>query len=313
MARLLPLCAPLALLLAACAEPKGVAIDPRELIPAGADVAFSFELEAVKNSAFGPLLHAAALTSDDLRPVIAGVPNCQIDLTRMRVTFAGALEASDQKFLGAVESPGIGSEKVVECLEREQAKAAGRSAPGWLAFSTRGDVRTLEQKGGGKLVILNKDTVVFMTGGWEEAVFKVIEQPSKRENNSELLQSVLKLDAQTDAWLVVTIGDVQRAAMPELKGIDGAELLTTTADLSQGVKLALAFDTTAPAKAGELKEGLDTILLGLKLGLEPIGLPPTLLDGAATTVDGDRVTTRIELGADTLPKLLAAAAPLFAQ
>ncbi|MBL9107007.1 MAG: hypothetical protein JNL82_39265 [Myxococcales bacterium] len=303
--------APLALLLGACAEPKGVDVDPRALIPAGADVVFSFEVEAVKNSSFGPLLYAAALGNEDMRNAVTSLPSCPIDIKNMRVTFAGVMESTEERFMGVLESPGIGTQDNIKCLEREQAKVAGRPAPGWLMFSTRGDVSTLAQEGGGKLVILNKNTVVFMTAAWEEPVFAAIEQVDQRKKDTPLARAAAAIDAGTDAYLVVTLGDAHRAAMPELAGFDAADSVAVTGDLSAGIKLDLDIVTRTAAKAEELRGGIDGVVTGLKEGLEPMGLPKDLLDGTTTTAKDTHVNTKLTLGADALPKLIGALGPMF--
>lgn len=300
----------LALLLGACSEPKGVEIDARNLLPGVADFVFGGELEPVKNSPIGPLLYAAASSDADFKTMLDVVPKCSVDLTNLRVVFAG-MSTDDEKFVAVVESPGIGTEKSVSCIETEYAKALGKPT-GLLAFKTRGDVRTLAQQGGGVLVILNKNTVATASAAWEPALYDAIEKPEARDRTSAMSQAVQRIDPATDMWLALTVNDAQRADMADMKGFDGAVLLSATGDLSTGLKVAVAIDTTSAAKAAEIKATIDETLAATKGQQLPPGVPANLLDGITATTSDARVTMQFALPADGLVTTLMAMAPLFA-
>src|SRR5690242_19586510 len=114
------------LALAACTETKGVEVDARQLVPADASVVFGFELEPLRNSPLGPVLHTAMQTDPDAKGMLAAVPACKVDLASMRGLFAMKTDA-DGTFMAVVESTGIGTEENVRCLESELAKATGKT------------------------------------------------------------------------------------------------------------------------------------------------------------------------------------------
>lgn len=298
------------LLLAACSEVKGVEVDARHLIPAEANLVFGFELAPMRGSLFGPLLYAAAQSDPDLKAVLAAVPNCKVDLADLRVTFAGMLD-QDDRFIAVVESPGIGEEDTIRCIEQEQARAHGRDVPWMLLFETRGDVRTIPQEGGGKLIILNKNTVVMTEAAWESAVFTAIEKPEARVTTSPLASGALAIDAKTDAWAVMALSDAERAAFTELRGADGVAAVAATGDLGAGLGFTLTFAMQSAAKATELKGAIDELLAAVKQ--DPGPWPADLVGAVATAAQDTQVTARVDVSAATLPTLMTSLAPLFAE
>lgn len=298
------------LLLAACTEVKGVEVDVRQLIPAEANLVFGFELAPLKNSVFGPLVYATATSDSELASALAAAPNCKIDLADLRVTFAGVLD-QDDKFMAVVESPGIGHEDTIRCIEQEQAKASGREGPWMLLFETRGDVRTIAQEGGGKLIILNKNTIVMTEAAWESAVFTAIEKPETRITSSPLASAALAIDARTDAWLVISPSDADRASLGEdIKGVDGVVSVAATGDLGAGLGLVLTFATRDAAKASELKNSVDEILASIKA--EPGIWPAEIVGGVVTEVRDASVTAKVDVASAALPTLMTSLTPLFA-
>src|SRR5262245_25138371 len=90
--------------LAACTPPKGVQIDARELVPADASGAFGFELEPVRSSPIGPLLHDGMQSDADMKAMLATVPECNVDLPHLRGMMAGIFEG-DERIVAVVEAP----------------------------------------------------------------------------------------------------------------------------------------------------------------------------------------------------------------
>lgn len=298
------------LLLAACTEVKGVEVDARRLIPAEANLVFGFELGPLKNSPFGPIVYATAASDGDLAAALTAAPNCKVDLEDLRVTFAGVLD-QDDKFMAVVESPGIGQEDTIRCIEQEQAKAAGREGPWMLLFETRGDVRTIAQEGGGKLIILNKNTIIMTEAAWESAVFDAIEKPETRVTTSPLASAALAIDAKTDAWMVMAPSDADRASLGDIKGADGLVSVAATGDLGAGLGLVLTFATSDAAKASEFKSAIDEILATVKA--EPGSWPADIVGAVVTTAQDASVTAKVDVSSAALPTLLTSLAPLFVE
>jgi len=298
------------LLLAACTEVKGVEVDVRQLIPAEANLVFGFELAPLKDSVFGPLVHGMAQSDSDLAAALAAAPNCKVDLADLRVTFAGVMDQED-KFMAVVESPGIGKEETIRCIEQEQAKVSGREAPWMLLFETRGDVRTIPQEGGGKLILLNKDTVVMTEAAWESAVFSAIEKPETRITTSPLASAALAIDARTDGWLVIAPSDADRASFGDIKGADGIVSVAATGDLGAGLGLVLTFATRDAAKASEFKSALDEILATIKA--EPGPWPADIVGAVVTAAKDASVTAKVDVSSAALPTLMTSLAPLFVE
>lgn len=299
------------LLLGACGDVKGVDVDVRALIPAGADLVIGLEVGPLQRSPLGPLLYTAATTQADLQALLTSVPGCSVDPSGLRLTFAGSVH-HDDRYLLVVEGPGIGVEDTLKCLEREHAKAAGGTAPTFLWFTTRGDVRTIAQEGGGSLVILNKNAVLAMSGPWESTVFDAIEKPELRVTDSPLARAIAAIDPATDMWIAATLSDAERAAIVDLNGSEGVQVVSVTGDLTAGLALGVVLDTRDAAHATDLKTAVDEALPGVKAGLELSGLPANLLDTTTTEATGPRFSARLKIAADALPGVILGLAPMFA-
>lgn len=301
----------LALTLGACTETKGVEVDARHLVPAEASVVFGFELEPLKNSPIGPALASAMQSDPDMKAMLAAVPNCQVDLVNMRGVIAASME-TDDKFMAVVESPGIGTEDNVRCLDTEIAKATGKVRPGILAFETKGDVRMTPQEDGGYLVILNKNAIVMMDRSWESAVLSAIEKAESRNTTTPLAKATQALDPTLDLWFALSLSDSDRAGMVDIKGAEGVQVVTATADLASGMKLDVALDTKDAANAKTLEATLTEMLAAAKPGLADLGLPATLLDTLKISTTEARVNAKLDIAKDAMPGLMTAMAPLFA-
>lgn len=301
----------LALALSACTEMKGVEVDGRQLIPADAGVVFGFELDPLRNSPLGPVLHTAMQSDPDARGMLESVPKCNVDLAGLKGMFAMKTD-SDDMYMAVVESPGIGTEDNVRCLESELAKATGKAQDGILIFETKGDVRVTPQQDGGYMVILNKNTLVMMSRPWETVVFDAIAKPEARNTTSPLAKAAAGIDPSTDLWFAVALSDSDRAGMADIKGAETLQVVSATSDLSSGMKLDLALDTKDAASASTLVTSLTEALAMAKPTLKDAGLPETLLDGVKLSTADARVTAKMEIGKDVLPGLITAMAPFFA-
>lgn len=299
-----------ALALAACSEPKGVEIDVRQLIPAEAEFVFGGEVAPVRASPLAALLLQAASADTALKTMLDVVPKCPVDLDHLRLTFAGML-TDDTRFLGVLEGPGIGDKDTVRCMEKEFARATGRAVPVLIPFTTRGDVSTLPQQGGGNVVILNRDALVTTSAPWDAAVFAAIEQPAARTRATTTAVTVQKIAPQTDAWFVVSLTDAHRAEMTMVAGFDAVTALSVTGDLADGLDLAVTADVTSPAKAAELKAAVDEMLANLKDQELPPGLPANLFDMLTVSSTDTSATLTFDIPASAVPSVLTSLLPLL--
>ena len=297
--------------LVGCKEPKWVQMDAKALIPNDAELVVAFELEPLRRSPIGPALRGAMEGDSDMQAMVKAVPICKADLSGLKGLLATTGDGAD-KFVAVIESPGIGDEGVVRCFEKEVAKATGEDA-GIIFFETRGEVRITPQEGGGYLIILNPNTVVIVDKPWEDAVFAAIEEPEQRGADSALAKSVKAIDADTDLWIAYQPTDPDRKDMTDVPGLDALASVSVTANLDAGMGLHASLDFSDPSKALAFGEALPALADGFKSEVTAIGLPEALLDGIKPTVDDARVSTDLNIPADTLPKMLATLGPLLAE
>ncbi|MBC8069333.1 MAG: hypothetical protein IAG13_13440 [Deltaproteobacteria bacterium] len=297
--------------LCACKEPKGVEVDARHLVPAEADAVFGFELAPLRDSPIGPLIHTAMQGDADMRGMLASIPDCDVDLANMRGLMATVVDAND-KFVAVIESPNIGDEGTVRCIEKGFAKATGGPS-GILLFETKGDVRVTPQQDGGYLVVLNKNAIAIMDKSWEDVVFAAIADPATRNTTTPLAKALAQVDAKTDAWFAVALPDEARAGMTDIEGADGITVVRASADLSSGMKLDVGLSTRDAPNAKVLEGSLTKLITELKPGLAGVGLPATLLDTLTVKANDADVAASLAVDEGALPGVIATLAPLFAE
>ncbi|HWB73955.1 MAG TPA: hypothetical protein VG755_03345 [Nannocystaceae bacterium] len=299
------------LVLAACKQPKGVQVDARELVPLDATGAFGFELEPVRSSPLGALVHGAMQTDAEMKAMTAAIADCNVDLANLRGMFATVLD-NDDRVVAVIEAPKIGNEDTVRCIEKGFARGTGKSDSGLILFDTRGEVRTLAQEGGGFLVILDENAIAVVDKPWEEQFFASLENPAARNTTTPLAKAVAKVDPSNDVWFAMALSDSDRANFSDVQGADGVSTLTAFADLAKGLKLDIVLEARDAANAKQIEGSLRTTLDEAKPGLASAGLPATLLDQTKVTSKDAQVTTTIEIAADALPGILTALAPFMA-
>jgi hypothetical protein len=295
---------------AACKPPKGTDADTRELIPAAASVAFGFEVAPVRDSALGDPLHAAMQADPDMRAGIGAVQACNVDVSQMRATVATSTEAGPTFVV--IESPGIGNEDAVRCMEEEGSKLLGRGG-GLILLQTRGDVRVLPQEGGGHLIILDADRLAVVDAPWEDAVFSAIATPSARNTDTALAKTLQQVDRGSDLWAALVLSDSDRAGLVDLPGADRLASATFVADLSDGLKLDVGLDTLDAESARTLQQSIRDATEEIEPGLADAGLPPTMLDGLKVESSASRVTAQLVVNRENMPAVVQAMASLSAE
>lgn len=305
---------PLALgatLAAGCKEPKGVDVAPELLIPKGATAALGFELAAVRDSALAPPLQAMMAADPAVSALIAGFKACGTDADKLEGLIAGNL-GNESEFFVAVSAPDLGKRDTVNCFEEKTREAMGQEAQK-ISFETKGDVSVAPMEDGGKLVILNKETLVVMAPVWEQAVLDAIETPDKRTGDTELVKAITAVEDGTDAWVVVQPSESDLAELADLPGANAMKTVTVSVGLESGMKIDADLEFADAASATTFGGAIGPMLADAGLGLAATGLPADLLDSAKTSTDGTRVDIGIEISADQTTSViqLAAAAALM--
>ncbi|MBL8944311.1 MAG: hypothetical protein JNK45_14225 [Myxococcales bacterium] len=297
-----------------CKEMKGVEVAAHELFPAEATVAFGFDLAPLRASPVGSMLAAAAQTDPDLASLVTAVPKCPVDLEHLRGSIAVfPSDDDDDRLVGVIESPGIGTNAVVECIEKEGRAAAGESAVGLLRFEDRGDVRIVPQEGGGHVILLNKNALVFVGEDWSAEVLAAIASPDRRNTTSSLVRATASIDREADAWFAYAMSDADRTEASDVDGAATLDALTGAAQLPGDVQLELVLHNREAAGATALAAAGKTLVDEVKPTLAASGLPATLLDTLTITVDEVRTTGKLTIAKDVVPTLLTAMGPMFAE
>ena len=137
---------PLSLVLAVvggCSKPKGVEVAAVDLVPDASQIALGFQVDPIKSSALSGPLWQAIESDPDMSGIANALPTCEIKTDGLKGLIAGNIDGDDMMIV--IESPGVGNEKAMDCLEKELAKADGEE-PGVVAFETHGKVRRAPQE-----------------------------------------------------------------------------------------------------------------------------------------------------------------------
>lgn len=293
----------------ACKKPKGVDVDPRQLIPADADAVIGFRLDPVRSSPLGAAIGGAMRTDRDLSAVMDAAVECKVALEPLGGFVAGKIDG--ESFLGVIEAPGIGDEDLVKCIETEARERTGEKT-GFFLFETRGDVSVTPQEGGGYLIILNKDAIAVVDRTWEDAVFAAIAEPSKRNTETALAKALAELDAKTHLWIAALVSETAAAELGDFEGGEGLRTVTASVDLSQGIGLATRLGFTDAEKAGAFRTTLPEAAKAIAPSLGEVGLPTNLLDALKVAGEGPVVTADLQISADAAPGIVSTVAMLAA-
>lgn len=292
-----------------CKQAKGVEMDAKQLIPADAEIAFGFELDPVRKSPLASALSVAMRSDADLSAMMDAVPKCDINVEAMHVFFAGKMDTDDE-FVAVVEAPGIGDEDIVKCAENEIRKVTG-GKDGILLFSTRGDVRTTPQEGGGYLIILNKNTLVIVGRSWEDAVFAAIESPTVKPE-SALHKAIAGADTSAHMWGVATIAEADVADL-EIPGSAGIRSLAMSLNLATGLGVDVSFGFVDAEKADEFRTAMPAVAEELTPALAEVGLPADLLASLKVAGEGTTVSAKLQIASEALPGLVMTVGAIMAE
>lgn len=292
-------------LLPACKSAKGVEVDAALLVPKDASLVIGFDVKALRDSKLGGPIAESMATDPENKARLDGFAACNVNTDDFRGLIAGSLTSETSMIV--LESPGLGDEDVVRCVEKEIGKSMGQDS-GLLLFETKGDVRTIPQEGGGQLIILNKNAVILADAPWDIEVLAAIESADKRNTGTPMATLLESATKDSDVFVAATIGAMERTEMGDLPGSASLETVLVKVGLTDGVKLDAKFDFGADADAEQFRGTAPVLVSAAKSGLAGTGMPEDLFDNLVFAGEGKQVTATWSVAADVVPKLVAAAA-----
>lgn len=291
----------------ACKTAKGVEVEASALVPEGASLVVGFELSALRKSPLGTVLAGSLAQDPDTKALFDGFESCDVDLDHLRALVAGSF--TSDTYMAVIESPGLGEESVVRCIETEIGKATGESS-GIIMFETKGDVRITPQEGGGHLIILNKNAIVIADAPWDDEVLAAIESIDKRNTEGTMAGLMKDAGRGSDVWMAATVGPTERSEFADIPGSGTLDSVLMKFGLGDGVKLDASFAFSAESDAGEFRTAVPALIDMAKPELPNAGMPADLLDSLEFGGEGNSVTASWSVKADALPGLVAAMAAM---
>ncbi|MCR9165580.1 MAG: hypothetical protein ACE37F_00210 [Nannocystaceae bacterium] len=284
----------------ACKTAKGVDIEASALVPKDASLVVGFELDALGKSPLGGTLASSMAEDPETKALFDGFENCEVDLEHLEALVAGSF--TSETYMAVIESPGLGEESVVRCIEREIGKATGESS-GIIMFETKGDVRITPQEGGGHLIILNKNAIVIADAPWDDEVLAAIENAEKRNTDGPMATMMKEAGSDTDVWMAASIGSMERAEFSDVPGSATLETVLMKIGLGDGVTLDASFGFTAESDAEQFRTAVPALVGMAKPELPGAGLPADLLDTLEFGGEGNSVTASWSVKPDALAGL----------
>lgn len=287
--------------------PAGVEVHAVDLLPSDAQIAIGGNVEQVVDSPLGGILRAAVAAEPDLGKLVDAARECEL-APDTRVTFAASLD-SEEDFVLVAEAPRIGEWTRVQCVERA---AQRENTEVRLIYRDRGPIRTVPQRGGGSVMILNKNAVAVVTSPFEAEVLERAQRAQARPP-TELGKVIAGVDDDAHMWIAATIDAATAARLDE--DVDGATALRAVAvsvvftgqgaEAAAGSHFRLGFENAASAAA--FAEELDSIRPGLAVALGETDLGERIAEAMSIEADGSFVDVRVRISGADMTALLAAA------
>lgn len=254
--------------------------------------------------AFEPAADLWALVEkkdDDLRGSMETFRSCvgQLD-TIERITIGSDF---DDRFLMAMEAPGIGTREVWDCF-RDKTIGKGKTWDTEITGTPIGEGPQLRAEDGDPGYFMNEDTVVLVSKAWGEAVEQRRDGGSERATPSRLsamlsrveaddpLRALGFLDAETSTSLATSLGAEIEDFAVGLRPIDGE------------LRVELSFQADSAAQATAFKDGLTAKLEEYKGLLPMIGVPPSLSAKLSFGTEGSLTTMSLRITADEFGKVV---------
>ncbi len=272
-----------------------------DLLPADLDFGMQLNVAVIAASPLAaPIKTLAAGAAVEIDGMFQGFSACGLDTTGTHVFLGGHYDSADDQYLLILESPGIGSKKKVNCLERALRKATGEGQ-GLLSYQTRGPVLVTPQEGGGWLIILNKNVLVVTSEGFMKAVFERIEKPETR-TQGRLAKAMATTDNEAAGSVTMIATEFLQSEL-ELPGVESLRHLNLVFALQDNLitNAQMHFETTEQATA--MYSEVAPLLEEAKPAIvDELGLSEDLVESLTL----EQVDTSVELHVTTtLPDLMS--------
>ncbi len=286
-------------------QPAGVEVGALELVPSDAELVISVDVRALISSALGPLAQAVASSDPDLSGLVVAAVQCDVSAD-MQVLVAGAW-GNDDDLIIVAEAPRVGEWKNIQCIERASTPGGARQDTA-LLYEDRGKIRTVPQRGGGMLAILNKNALLISSSVFESETLARAQHADKRTPPTLLAPALANVDPDAHAWvaLALTPEIVADMDLVDVAGADGMRYLVGGVQFTDaGMALHAHVEFHAAEPAAAFGQMLADAVPDLKASVAELGLSTSLAESMTTETTGTSVHMRATIAGADVTKLMA--------
>lgn len=272
---------------------KGSRAKLEGLVPDGATVVVSFEMQPLAKSAgYGKLFSAAKDTDPKVEAAVTKLTEaCELDSMKIEHLVLG-FDALSQGVMAAVVMPNIGKVDSLKCVNDLVKELKGEDV---FAFSVE-DGRTKLEIDGGKTVAwaVNDNTLVLSTKGWASAVKQRINDEGKAAVDSYLKDAVGLTDRSAHIWIA---GEIPPLAKPFLADTPGEGLQRAAMSMGVGDELGVTWSVVfaEESQATALKKQAEEQVAATKPAAIEAGIPAEAFDSFELTVDGSTLSGKVKV------------------
>lgn len=273
---------------ARCTPPK--ITDTRDAIPDGLTIAGHIDLKDAASGVFGSELEAALKSNADTRDIAAAVRKCGLPLHFANEVTFGLAPDSDQMVL-ALEGPGLGTDKTIDCLHDAIEDKTGKSP--WKK-GTAACTTTLTTDEGSIAYVAGKDVVVLASKAQDAAVRKRLQGKGTAALDGALKWARKAVEMKRSAWIAMEVPSAMAAG-----GMPGLQRVGASVDMAKGLDLEMSLGFASRQEASDAATKMKTFTsLGAMMGV-----PTTLMDSLVIDHKGAEVGVEVFVSPSDLEAL----------
>ena len=273
---------------ARCTPPK--ITDTRDALPDGLTIAAHLDLKDAASGVFGSELEAALKSNSETRDVVAAVRKCGLPLHMADEATIG-FDPDGEQLVLALEGPGLGSDKTIDCLHDAIKDKTGKSP--WTK-GAKACTTTLTTDDGSIAYVAGKDVIVLASKAQDAAVRKRLQGKGTALLDGTLKWARKSVEMKRSAWLAMEVPSAMAAG-----GMPGLQRVGASVDMAKGLDLEMSLGFASRKEAGDAAAKMKTFTsLGAMMGV-----PTTLMDSLVIDHKGVEVGVEVFVSPSDLEAL----------
>lgn len=224
-----------------------------KLIPADAKIVGGVNISSLVKSKLYTDNKAAIEENAEAKETLEAMKACNLSFEKMGSLVIGSDGGNNVVVVATGE--GIGDETNLKCIgDKIKEKQGSETAPFTIAEVEGKKVLTVEGEDDGKGFLVDKNTLVFASKGWETQVKELIDGKGKNAFDGDLKPILGRTDQSKHIWFAGQLPENMAGMLKAVPNGDGIKDFAGSLDLSSGITIALSAGTESAEKAKALVE-----------------------------------------------------------